>query len=119
MTVKKKILLIDDEREILMVMAEFLEEEGYEVVKAHNGMKALEKFADFKPDLVLSDNMMPLMSGLEILDKFRAMPGFLTTPFIIMSAAPLRIKADAQQPTDYLRKPFDVDNILKLIKKYV
>ena len=68
---KKKILIVDDEPDILDVLKYNLEKEGYEVAQAKNGNKAISKANDFRPDLILLDIMMPKKDGFEVCRELR------------------------------------------------
>ena len=63
-----------------------LEGAGYEVVEAHNGAVALERAKESRPDLVVTDLMMPVMGGRELIDRLRSNPDLTTTPILILSA---------------------------------
>jgi DNA-binding response OmpR family regulator len=101
-----KILIVDDEDDIRALVAGVLELDGYEVVTASNGMEATERLANDQPDLVVLDLMMPVISGLEILQDIRQKG---STPVILLTALGsednrvrgLRLGAD-----DYVVKPF-------------
>jgi DNA-binding response OmpR family regulator len=82
--VKKKILVVDDEKNIRLLLKEELEDEGYDVIEAENGSTALEKIKEEKPDLVTLDIKMPGEDGLSILRKIREIEYDL--PVIICSA---------------------------------
>ena len=64
-----KILVVDDDREILFSMAKLLEYEGFRVVKAGDGLEALERLNSEKPDLIILDIMMPKLDGISVLKK--------------------------------------------------
>src|SRR5690349_15170698 len=83
---KKTILIVDDEFGILEVLESILRDAGYEVLTAANGREALIRLSESKPDLVLTDFMMPLLDGAAILQHMRADDGFRTTPLILASA---------------------------------
>ena len=83
---KQKILLVDDEPDILEIIGFNLEREGYEVFTAPNGRKALEIARKQKPDLVLLDVMMPEMDGPTTLACLRKMTQMLHTPAIFITA---------------------------------
>lgn len=82
---KKKILVVDDEQEIVTLMRSRLEANGYEVITANNGKEALEKAEKDKPDALLLDIMMPAIDGLSVLkeirSKDRTIPVFIMTAF--------------------------------------
>jgi len=101
-----KILVVDDESDIRELVAGVLELDGYEVVRAANGMEAMERLDKDQPDLVVLDLMMPVISGLEVLQDIRQKGA---TPVILLTALEsednrvrgLRLGAD-----DYVVKPF-------------
>ncbi len=71
-----KILLVDDEPDILEIVSFNLQKEGFQIFKANNGEEALEKVKSIKPQLILLDIMMPVMDGIEACEKIRALKGF-------------------------------------------
>lgn len=81
---KKKILVVDDEEEIVFLMRSRLEANGYEVVTANNGRDALVRVEKDKPDALLLDIMMPEVDGLTVLKEIRAKGGRM--PVFIMTA---------------------------------
>ena len=113
------ILLVEDESLLLEVMCNILEAEGYEMHPAANGKIALEILANFKPDLIISDIMMPEMDGFEFLASVRDMPNGITTPFLFLSA--LTGRADVNRARslgvdDYLFKPFDAPELINAVR---
>ncbi|BFH69442.1 MAG: response regulator transcription factor [Paenibacillus dendritiformis] len=104
---KETILLVDDEKEIIELMEIYLKNEGYELLKAPNGLVALELLQNHKVDLIILDVMMPKMDGIQACMKIREQNN---TPIIMLSAksqdidkiAGLSIGAD-----DYVTKPFN------------
>ncbi|MBG9793519.1 DeoR family transcriptional regulator [Paenibacillus dendritiformis] len=104
---KETILLVDDEKEIIELMEIYLKNEGYELLKAPNGLVALELLQNNKVDLIILDVMMPKMDGIQACMKIREQNN---TPIIMLSAksqdidkiAGLSIGAD-----DYVTKPFN------------
>ncbi len=83
---KKKILIVDDEPDILDILKYNLEKEGYEVAQAKNGNKALSKADDFRPDLILLDIMMPKKNGFEVCRELRQNPKFSDTYIVFLTA---------------------------------
>lgn len=104
---KETILLVDDEKEIIELIEIYLKNEGYELLKAPNGLAALELLQNHKVDLIILDVMMPKMDGIQACMKIREQNN---TPIIMLSAksqdidkiAGLSIGAD-----DYVTKPFN------------
>lgn len=82
----KKILIADDEPDILEIVGYNLGNEGYEVVNARDGEEALQKARAFKPDLIILDVMMPNKNGMEVCKLLRLQPEFQTTLIIFLTA---------------------------------
>ncbi|MBN2385649.1 MAG: response regulator [Anaerolineales bacterium] len=114
-----KILLVEDDTFLLDVMRNILGEEGFEVVPAANGKQALDLFVAFKPDLIVSDIMMPEMDGFELLEAVRAIPDGVTVPFLFLSARTERTdvtRARGLGVDDYLFKPFDAPELVSAVQ---
>jgi CheY-like chemotaxis protein len=112
----RTVLVVDDEFGTVEVLVAALEDAGYRTLTAANGRRALERLEENKPDLVLSDFMMPLMDGAALVAAMRAAPAFRDIPVIMMSAAPeaaLRKHLDGYEA--FLRKPFRVPALLAMI----
>lgn len=113
MTEKMKILLVEDELALAMLVQENLERSGYEVFFAQNGQSALEQFFAHDPDLVILDVMMPKANGFQVAKTIRNTDR--ETPIIFLTA---KIKpSDVVQGfkaggNDYLRKPFAMEELL-------
>jgi len=119
---KIKILCAEDEQEIRENIAEILRDEGYEVFEAENGKKAFEVFIQEKPDLVISDIMMPELDGYGLLQLIRENKNVRNnnTPFIFLTALGQKesvIKGVGLSANDYLVKPIDFDLMIAKIKE--
>ncbi len=90
-----------------------LEYAGYEVVDAHHGAAALERAAESPPDLVITDLMMPVMGGRELIDRLRSNPATASIPIIVLSANGSLRAGDADVALD---KPFEVDELLANVR---
>jgi two-component system response regulator VicR len=114
-----KILVVDDEPDIVQVVSGRLAREGYEVATAFDGEEALSKFAAFDPDLVLLDLTMPKLNGFEVLKQIREKYKDRWRPVIIISAQTdldtLRKSYD-MEADHYLAKPCAMDVILRGIE---
>jgi len=116
---KKKILIIEDDPAILETTVEFLNEEGFEVFTAINGVDGIQKAIEIIPDLIISDISMPLKNGYEVCKTLQSFPDTSTIPFIFLTA---KIQKDDMRlgmqlgADDYLAKPFDYSELLKSIK---
>jgi two-component system alkaline phosphatase synthesis response regulator PhoP len=82
---KKKILLVDDEKDIVEFLEYNLVQEGFDVITAHDGIEALGKMS-LKPDLLILDIMMPRMNGYEVCEKLRAMDDYKNLPIVFLTA---------------------------------
>jgi two-component system alkaline phosphatase synthesis response regulator PhoP len=104
----KRILIADDEPDILEIISYNLTKEGYEVKTASDGKSALEKVQSFKPDLVILDIMMPGMSGVEVCRILRTKPDLNDMLIIFLTALsdePSEIKGLETGADDYISKP--------------
>lgn len=115
-----KVLMADDERDVLGIMAKKVEEKGYEVIPAVDGLEAWQKIQSEAPDIVLLDLNMPQMSGFEVLKALRDYPPQdKWQPVVIISA---RGELDdikqglALEAEHYLVKPCSVESVLKAIE---
>jgi CheY-like chemotaxis protein len=80
------ILLVDDEPDLMELYTDVLEVMGYQVVQAHDGMEALEKARQQRPDLVVTDWMMPRLDGVELCQQLLHEPGLEGVPIILHSS---------------------------------
>ncbi|MDP9354085.1 MAG: response regulator, partial [Chloroflexota bacterium] len=107
MRAAKKILVVDDEPTIRDVVVALLEDEGYAVVAAHTGLRALELLPLERPDLVIMDVMMPGLDGREVFRRMRESRNGHAPPVVMMSAAVDRDLIDPSVAA-FLPKPFDL-----------
>lgn len=122
-----KILIVDDNEHILKLLKISLEKAGYHVVVAHNGDEGLERANEVKPDLVISDVMMPLTDGIEFCWMIRENSEVPMVPFIFLTSVSdkeMEIRGFRAGADEYLVKPVDrnillekVDSLLKRFKK--
>ena len=110
----RKILVIDDEPAIRSLLAAFLRDEGFLVVEASNGWSGAEVAAAERPDLVLTDVMMPRLDGPGLIQHLRAAPELAAIPVVLMTAV------DGALPPDtgaiaVIPKPFDLDEVLRVV----
>jgi len=114
-----KILIVDDEKDIVDLVAYNLEKEGYETLRALDGEKALQLVRTKTPDLVVLDLMLPGIQGLEVCKRIRKVPETAAIPIIMLTAKGeeidkvlgLEVGAD-----DYITKPFSVKELLARVK---
>lgn len=116
----KKILIADDEVHIIQVVAIKLKNNGFEVITAENGQKAFELACDEKPDLVITDFQMPVMTGLQLIEKLRQNPDTASVPIIMLTARGFAIEDDVRQRlkiSDCLSKPFSPRELLQNVQQ--
>lgn len=114
-----KILLVDDEPDILEILKYNLEKEGYEVATAGNGEKGLKKAQSFQPDLIVLDIMMPRMDGVEVCRQLRSNPDFKHTIITFLTAREedySQIAALDNGGDDYITKPIRPRVLISRIK---
>lgn len=119
----QRILLVDDEKELVELIKQRLEASGYEVLTAYNGPEALEKAKDEDDiELIILDIMMPVIDGIEVLRRLRNEVKTRMVPVVMLTAkgdTESMMKAGELGSTDYVIKPFDAKELLDLIKKYI
>ena len=114
---QQTILIVDDDREIVRVIAKILELEGYRTLKAYDGLEALDMLVGNVVHLIMIDIMMPKMSGLEVLQKLRSRGD--RTPVLLLTAKAEvedRIAGLDMGADDYLPKPFAMGELLARIR---
>lgn len=113
---QKKVLIVDDEKNIVDIIAFNLKKEGFQIIKAADGEEGLRKTFEYQPDIILLDIMMPKMDGYETCKKIREK---LQTPIIMLTARAeevdkvlgLELGAD-----DYVTKPFGIRELVARVK---
>ena len=117
----KTILVVDDSATMLMSLKTTLAMGGYQVETASNGQLALDKLnAGAKPNLILTDVNMPVMGGMELIGKARALPGLRFIPILTLtteSEAGKRDEGKRAGATGWLVKPVSGNDLLKVIKQ--
>ena len=117
----KNILICDDAAFMRMMIKDILTKNGYNVAgEAENGAKAVEKYAEIKPDLVLMDITMPEMDGIQALKKIKEAD---SSALVIMCSAmgqqAMVIESIQAGAKDFIVKPFQADRVLEAVRKVV
>ena len=117
----KNILICDDAAFMRVMIKDILTKNGYEVVgEAENGIKAVEKYTETKPDLVMMDITMPEMDGIQALKKIKEADANAT---VIMCSAmgqqAMVIESIQSGAKDFIVKPFQADRVLEAVKKAI
>jgi len=114
----RKILVIDDEKLIRWTLEQHLVKEGYDVTTAESAEKGFELIAEDQPDIILLDNRLPEMSGLEMLEKLNAPErGHIVIMITAYGMVDTAVKAMKLGAYDYISKPFNLEEITFVIKK--
>ncbi len=116
---KKCILIIEDEREISLILKLRLEAAGYEVLQSFDGEDGYEKATTQKPDLILLDLILPRKGGLQVLDDLKSDPKYKHIPIIIITGLAQEldeVREGALKADGYFLKPFDSVELLATIK---
>ena len=113
-----RILIVDDEALIAMALAYTLESQGHEVRTAADGRKALDVLDGFRPDVMITDYMMPRMDGAQLVQAVRARPDLRAIRIIMLTALDeAMIAKDAVAYDLFARKPFLDDEIVGLVAR--
>ena len=110
------VLVVDDEVNIVSLLAMFLEDEGFQVLRAYDGEQAWSMVLQHQPQLVITDLCMPNLGGIGLLRRMRSTHALSATPVIVMSAAR---HADDDELATFVPKPFDLDSLLVTVKEHL
>ena len=117
----KKIMVVDDEPDILFTVGQMLEISGYEVIKATDGKVAIQKLSELQtnPDLILLDIMMPEISGWDVAAKIKENPEWKDIPIVFLTAKgdTMSIGMGGLAAEDYIVKPFDIEDLKVRVEK--
>jgi len=116
------ILLVEDTKEVTMMIVDYLEMAGYQIIIAEDGLSGIERAKKKHPALILMDIQMPGMDGLEATRQLRADSDFRTVPIIALTALAMRGDRErclAAGATDYLAKPVSLKKLVQMIEEYL
>ena len=121
-TCAKRILVVDDEQDLVVMMSKALKYQGYEVITASDGQEGLEKAKTEKPDLIVLDLMLPKINGYKVCGLLKKDTRYAKTPIILFTA-----KANAEDielgksigADAYITKPYDRDALLSKIEELI
>jgi CheY-like chemotaxis protein len=114
MTGKNKLLLVEDEKELIGIVESYFRDEGYEVRVASNGVDALSVLAHYLPDIIISDVKMSPMDGFEMVEAIRKNQHLRNIPVIFLTIMDDRSsfeRAKELHVVEYMTKPFDVEEL--------
>jgi len=114
------VLVVDDEFGILRLLEDVFSDEGHTVDVAVNGRQALQRIDAHRPDIVLSDFMMPVMDGGELLKACKSTPDLADIPFLLMSSLPeMSIQEHCAGYDVFVRKPFKIFELTRLVSTLI
>ncbi len=131
MTMPKKILIVDDDPDVVLFLSTVLKDRGYDTLEAQNGQEGYEKTASERPDLLLLDLMMPEKSGISLLHDLKTNEELAKIPVIMVTGVsgetgidlehffkkPGPGKDNVPKPDGYLEKPVDPKRLLRLVEE--
>jgi CheY-like chemotaxis protein len=121
MTVRRRVLVVEDEDAVGQVVADALADEGYEVRRARNGREGLAVLTGWLPGLILLDLMMPVMDGWTFRSEQRRLGGAAATvPVVVLSGArDARLRAAEIDAVAAIAKPFDLDDVVATVARWI
>lgn len=117
---QRKALVVDDEFHIVQVVAIKLRNNGFEVITAENGDIAYRLACEHNPDIVITDYQMPVLSGIELIEKLRQNPATATTPVVMLTARNFSVEDSLMQTlriSACLSKPFSPREVLQTVEE--
>ncbi|MBU1600110.1 response regulator [bacterium] len=117
---KKKILIVDDDHDIVDILKALLETEGYDIIEAYDGKEGIDKAYQHMPHLILLDIMMPVMDGWQVCQRLKACKKTSNIPIAIITAKAEqedRNRAKKEGADDYITKPFRPEDLILRIQK--
>ncbi|BAI72979.1 two-component response regulator [Azospirillum sp. B510] len=119
-SVKKKVMTVDDSRTMRDMVSFTLKGAGYDVVEAADGQQAMSAIATTKVDLVITDLNMPVMDGLTLIRRLRAIPAHRTLPILMLTTEAddaKKAEGRAAGATGWIVKPFNPDKLVSVVQK--
>ena len=119
---RKRIVVAEDSISIREAVTFGLEEAGYEVEKAENGLDAYQKFDGKRIDLLLTDYHMPEMNGLELIKKVRNIENYRHTPILVLTTENQKdviLEAKNAGGTGWLQKPFQIEKLVQTVRRLI
>lgn len=118
----KKILIVDDEADIIEILQFVLEAQGYECVTAMDGETGLNLAREINPDLIILDVMMPRINGYKISRLLKFDAKYKNIPILMVTARSQeedKLIGEETGADEYITKPFDLDEVVKIVQKYL
>jgi DNA-binding NtrC family response regulator len=115
---KRKVLIVDDDRDIVSIVSTILRGKGWDITAAYSGQEALEAVTSSKPDIILLDIMMPEMNGIEVLKRIKKIDADARI-IMITAFGDVESYLDSMElgAYEYINKPFETDELLEMIDR--
>ena len=113
------ILVVEDDLDLLGLVEMLLQDAGYQVRTASNGQQALERISEELPGLILLDMRMPVMNGWDFAREFRARHGRACPIVVVTAAENAQLRAKEIEAEAWLAKPFDLDDVLRMVARFL
>ena len=113
-----EVLLVEDDADLADVAALVLEQAGFRVATAHDGLEALKRVDEHMPALILLDMLMPVMDGWQFAREFRSRHGSAAPIVVVTAAEHARERADEIAADDVVPKPFDVEHLIRVARRF-
>ncbi|MFG6137257.1 response regulator transcription factor [Halomonas sp. B23F22_10] len=116
----RKVLVVDDEPNIVLSLEFLMQQAGFEVVTAEDGETALARVSETRPDLMLLDISLPGIGGFDVLERLRADPDLAPLPIIMLTAHGREVEREkglALGADDYVTKPFSTRELVERVKR--
>ncbi len=117
---RRKVLVVDDKLDNRAVLVGLLEPLGFAVTESEDGLQALKQLQSLRPDLIITDLVMPVMTGFEFMEHVRAMPELAEVKIIVSSASAIEMHGNHSaiaHSDGFISKPIDIDRLLELIQQ--
>ncbi len=118
----KKILVVDDEPDLLKVVTFRLKKLGYDIIEATDGQKAIALIWEHRPHLILLDLRLPIIDGWEVCRRVKADDQLKDIPIILLTASCGAVNSEMTKELkaeDFLVKPFEPEELLEIVKKFI
>ena len=114
---KRKALIVEDEVALALGFQAMLQRAGYEVFHAENGKEGWESLKRFKPDLLITNLVMPVMTGMELIKKARSHSQFKKIPILVITASPETLLKENLRGIEVLEKPASFERMVEAVEE--
>jgi CheY-like chemotaxis protein len=116
---KRTVLVVEDDPDLLALVQMILADAGYDVAVAADGLEALARVEERMPDVILLDMRMPVMNGWEFAHEYQARYGHAAPIVVVTAAEDARARAEEIGADAWLEKPFELDDVVRMVARFV